>query len=120
LRGGHANDDDEADEASARAYTLARQFPAIATTRGAVLIERGHLDEGMALLRTSIASQSEPAADQANSSCYLAIAEAAAGNHEKAHTTWETARTLDPTCDLLSRATPSRPETVRQWGCFPP
>jgi tetratricopeptide (TPR) repeat protein len=94
----------EADAYSAEAYQNAPWMPAIAGTRGAVLVEMGRLNEGVSLLKRAMAEHTDAQGKAANA-CYLAIAESHRGNPEEARRYLETARALDPTCYLLPRAT---------------
>ena len=100
---GDAAVDSEADRASEEAYALLPQEPALAGTRGSVLVELGQYNEGIQLLRTSIANHVD-ATSRALNYCYLAIGEAGISNLDDARSSLRTAEQLDPNCDLLERA----------------
>ncbi len=92
----------EADEASEVAYRLDASAR-IAGTRGSVLIELGHIDEGMPLVLRSLAACLEDSSRALNL-CYLAIGEAGRGEVTRARATLAAAEQLDPQCVLLDRA----------------
>ncbi len=93
----------EADEFSREAMAAMNWIPAIRGTRGAVLVAMGKLDEGLTLLRDSMA-QAEHSNHKAQNACLIAEAESRCGNLAAARTYLEEARKLDPKCPLLPRA----------------
>ncbi|MBU6402301.1 MAG: tetratricopeptide repeat protein [Verrucomicrobia bacterium] len=93
---------DEADRYSREALSQASFHPSILGTRGAVLVELGQLDKGIALLRQAMDKHTD-APGKAYSACHLAIAELRRGNAAAARQSFELARSLSPKCFLLDR-----------------
>jgi tetratricopeptide (TPR) repeat protein len=100
----------EADAFSAEAWTALPWMPALCGTRGAVLVERGELDEGIRLLRTAL-EKNASSYTRAVNACYLAIGEGRCGDFAAALSYLETAGKLDPNCSMLARV---RAEVSRQ------
>lgn len=94
---------DEADTCSAEALWLDPGDAGVLGTRGSILVETGAPEQGLELLRRSLDLQARTS-DQALTTCYLAIAEAAAGRQDEAEQALATAELLDPECYLLDRA----------------
>jgi hypothetical protein len=92
----------EADGYSAEALRQMWWEPSIAGTRGAVLVELGRLDEGIALLRESLEKHKDPYGRAANA-CHLAIGESRRGDLEMAKRYYQLARKLDSGNYLLER-----------------
>ena len=90
----------EADQFSAEALKHLPWVPAVIGTRGTVLVEIGQLDEGIALLKKSMALHGEKQGKALNA-CHIAIGELRRGDLNEAHKYLSTARTLDPKCFLL-------------------
>ncbi len=93
----------EADTLSASALRAFPQSPAICSTRGAVLVELGHVDDGARLLRQALAVNHEPRARSYNAAS-LAIAEARRGDAAAAREYLALACALDATHELMPRA----------------
>jgi hypothetical protein len=93
----------EADAYSKEAYGSLPWVPAIAGTRGTVLVEMGRYEEGIKLLKEST-EKHETARGKALNTSHLAIAYARMGDHDQADRYIKTARQLDPRCFLLERA----------------
>jgi tetratricopeptide (TPR) repeat protein len=93
----------EADRYSAEAYQNAPWAPPIIGTRGAVLVEMGQLDEGIALLQEAMAKNTE-AQGKAFEACYIAIGEKRRGNVAEGRRYLDMARSLDPRCPQIARA----------------
>ena len=93
----------EADRASAEAYAVQPWRHAIRGTRGAVLVELGHLAEGIELLRSSELRSHRPR-NRAQTDAYLAIAHARDGNLWDARRRLASARDATPTNPLVLRA----------------
>jgi len=93
----------EADEYSDYALKILPWTAGIKGTRGMVLVERGDLLNAIPLLEGSLREAEEPWG-RAQSACFLAIAEARRGNHEKASSYLQLARELHPECFLMARA----------------
>lgn len=93
----------EADTFSAEAYKNAPWNASIAGTRGAVLVEKGQFEEGIALLKNAMAEQIDVQA-KALDACLIAIAEVRRGNPLESQRYLKTARFLHPGCDLIPRA----------------
>ena len=94
---------DEADEYSDYAIKILPWMAGVKGTRGTVLVERGGLLDGIPLLEASLREAEEPWG-RAQSACFLAIAQARRGNHEKAAEYLNLARQLHPECFLIPRA----------------
>jgi hypothetical protein len=71
--------------------------------RGAVLVELGRIEEGLALLRSALRHDPN-ARNRAHYLCLVAIGEAAAGRPAAARAALAEARTLDPGCNGIDRA----------------
>jgi tetratricopeptide (TPR) repeat protein len=93
----------QADGYSDEAISTLGWSPAIKGTRGAVLLEMGKVEEAMPLLREAMQSRQDPA-DDAQSACWLAIAEARKGDLTSSRSLLEQATKLDANCILLERA----------------
>ena len=98
----------EADTLSAQAYKNAPWMPSIVGTRGAVLVELGQLDEGIAMLKEAMANQSEVQGKAADA-CLIAIGEIRKGNLVESQRFLDLARSLDPNCYLIERAAAELP-----------
>jgi tetratricopeptide (TPR) repeat protein len=94
---------DEADEYSDYSLKILPWMAGVKGTRGMVLVERGALLDAIPLLEASWREAEEPWG-RAQSACFLAIAEARRGNHEKAMYYLKLARELHPRCFLIPRA----------------
>lgn len=94
----------EADQFSRQAYAELPSVSPIKGTRGSVLIELGHLDEGAPLVEQALRENHQPS-HRALNACYLAIAMAKRGDTSKAQKYAEQAERLDPQCPLLERVT---------------
>ncbi len=84
---------EEADRHSEDAFKQAGWFPEIQSTRGAVLVEKGRLDEGIELLEKAL-PQVEEVQDRAAIAGYLALAENRRGNRDAAERYAKTAIAL--------------------------
>ena len=93
----------EADSFSQEAMAAMSWMPAIRGTRGTVLVAMGRLEEGLKLLRESMAQASIPG-DKAQNACLIAEAESRLGNYSVARNYLDEARRLEPGCLLLERA----------------
>jgi hypothetical protein len=98
----------EAEKYSGDAYRQIRWLPEIVGTRGAVLVELGKLEEGIALLREAIGKQKDVRSCAINA-CHLAVAEYRAGRPAESRRYVERARKFDPECFLLE-------QTAREVG----
>jgi len=94
---------DEADEYTDHALKMFPWSAPIKGTRGAVLVRRGQLVEGIGLLEQSLQG-AEERAGRAQNACWLAIAETQRGNYEAARSYVQIARKLYPECFLVARA----------------
>ena len=94
---------EEADRSSEEALRTAPWMPAFKGTRGSVLVDLERVDEGLALLRESMERADNPQSKALNA-CYLAMGEARKGNVAEARRCLDAARSLDPGCLLLDRA----------------
>ncbi len=96
---------DEADELSRQAYERLGWQAAIAGTRGAVLVELGRFEEGLALLERALA-RSEDLVPMARASylCSRALALAALGRASEGAALVAEAEGLEPRCPFLPRA----------------
>jgi hypothetical protein len=65
-----------------------------------VLVESGHLEEGIALLKKSMALNIDKQGKALNA-CHIAVGELRRGDPSAARTYLATAKTLDPDCFLL-------------------
>ncbi|MGE5775862.1 MAG: hypothetical protein ACM33V_06555, partial [Chloroflexota bacterium] len=74
---------------------------AVIGTRGTVLVEMGQLDEGIALLKKSMAMHPEKQGKALNA-CHIASGELIRGNQEEASKYLATAKVLDPDCFLIA------------------
>lgn len=90
----------EADQFSAEALQHLPWVPAVTGTRGSVLVEQGRLEEGIALLKKSMAQHAEKQGKALNA-CHIAIGEMRRGNLDAARAHLAIARTLDRQCFLL-------------------
>jgi hypothetical protein len=93
---------DEADRYSQEALSSEPGRPPFKGTRGSLLIERGQIDEGLALVQQAFAGNAEPQLRALNA-CYLALGEALRGNLDKGLEHLAVARRLDDKCILLSK-----------------
>jgi Tfp pilus assembly protein PilF/Zn-dependent protease len=94
---------DEADRYSAEAYRNAPWVPAFVGTRGTVLVARGQVEEGIALLRRAMESSDEESG-KAEDACLLAMAEMSRGNLASARHYLDLARRWDPQGVLMQAA----------------
>ncbi len=92
----------EADEYSGQAYQHIPWEPAIAGTRGGVLVALGRYEEGIPLLKTALAKNPDKAG-KAVEACLIAGGEYRRGNPAEARRYLDTARMLDPGCSLIDR-----------------
>jgi membrane-associated protease RseP (regulator of RpoE activity) len=92
----------EADEFSLEAMAAMSWAPAIRGTRGAVLVAMGKFDEGLSLLRETMAQAEDPS-HKAQNACLIAEGESRCGNISAARAYVEEARQLDPKCHLIPR-----------------
>lgn len=90
----------EADQFSAEALQHLPWVPAVTGTRGTVLVELGRLEEGIALLKKSMAGHAEKQGKALNA-CHIAIGELRRGDLDSARAHFAIAKTLDPRCFLL-------------------
>ena len=90
----------EADQFSSEALQHLPWVPAVTGTRGTVLVELGRLDEGIALLKKSMAAHAEKQGKALNA-CHIAIGELRRGDLDAARAHFAIALTLDPHCFLL-------------------
>jgi hypothetical protein len=93
----------EADAYSRDAYQALPWSPAIAGTRGTVLVAIGKVEEGVELLKKSLKDAESPRS-KAENSCHLSIAFAKTGNRDEARKYLELAGQFDAKCELLNRA----------------
>jgi tetratricopeptide (TPR) repeat protein len=93
---------EEADRYSAEAIRIAPWFSWIRGTRGMVLVELEHLDEGIDLLNKALGGNREPQ-NRAQNACCLAIAFAKKRDLDESRKYLEKARELDPDCSLIPR-----------------
>lgn len=91
----------EADQFSAEALKHMPWAGAVVGTRGTVLAEMGQLDEGIALLKKSMAMHPEKQGKALNA-CHIASGELRRGDHEEASKYLATAKVLDPDCFLIA------------------
>lgn len=110
---------EEAEQYSKEAMLLAAKYPSVESIRGWVLIERGCLDEGMALVRKLLKASPEPQ-PQALNACYLAIGEARKGNRDKALRWRDMARRLNGSCILLKKVDGEISAKTHQTGWICP
>jgi tetratricopeptide (TPR) repeat protein len=105
----------EADQLSAETVKHLPWLPAVLGTRGAVLVELGRLDEGIALLKKAMSLHVDKQGKALNA-CHVALGEIRRGNPVDAQKYLVTARALDPRCFLLAdveaQVTASRPVGV--------
>ena len=90
----------EADQFSAEALQHLPWVPAVTGTRGTVLVELGRLEEGIALLKRSMALHAEKQGKALNA-CHIAFGEMRRGDLNAARAHLAIARTLDRQCFLL-------------------
>lgn len=93
----------EADRYSLEAMAALGWNPAIKSTRGAVLVLLGRIQEGLPLLRESL-ERTDYAQGQAENNCWLAMGHARLGELDEARKHIVEARRLQPDCFLLERA----------------
>lgn len=101
---GGAEDLTQADRLSAEAYQDLPWLSHVKGCRGCVLIEVGCALEGVSLVESALQCEQETWR-KAFYLCYLAIAAAAVGGIARAAHYLDEARTLDPHCRFLNRAT---------------
>jgi tetratricopeptide (TPR) repeat protein len=94
---------EEADQYSQQAMRLTPWVASIKGTRGSVLVTLGRLDEGIRLLEQAFEEHDEKDNKAANA-CFLSVGFKKAGNLAASQRFLETARTLDPECQLIPRA----------------
>lgn len=90
----------QADQFSAEALQHLPWVPAVTGTRGTVLVELGRLEEGIALLKKSMALHAEKQGKALNA-CHIAFGEMRRGDLNAARAHLAIARTLDRQCFLL-------------------
>ena len=105
----------EADQLSTEAVTWAPWGTCYRATRGAVLVDLGRTEEGMALLESARA-EALPAYAQAFLACFLARAESARGHADRAAEYLADARRVDPHCPQLKRMAETIPATEASAG----
>ncbi len=93
----------QADAFSAEAWKNVPWEPAVAGTRGAVLVALGQHQEGIELLRSAMV-KSPDRHGKASDACLIALGEFRRGNLAQARSYLEIARRLDPGCSLIERA----------------
>jgi hypothetical protein len=93
----------EADEYSREALKHLAWHASVKGTRGTVLVERGQLEAGIALLKEALQEHTEPE-NKALNACHLAVAEQKRRDFKAAAEYWELARMLDMDCPLLPAA----------------
>jgi hypothetical protein len=94
---------DEAEALSKAAYENAPWIPSIVGTRGAVLVSRGDVEEGVVLLKQAMARQTDGRGKAADA-CWIAMAQAECGDLDGARQSLSMARLLDPDGPLIERA----------------
>jgi tetratricopeptide (TPR) repeat protein len=92
----------EADKYSREAFDNLAYLPFVKGTRGAVLVELGKFDEGIALLQEALEKNSDGYL-KALDACHIAIAEKRRGNMGESLKYADAARSLDRDCVLLDR-----------------
>ena len=102
-----------ADRRSAQALALRPENPALAGTRGTVLLWQGHVTEAMPSLERSF-EHAESSEARSVTACVLAMAYAAEGRVSAAEKSLATARASKPDQALLPRAE-AAVATARQW-----
>lgn len=93
----------EADQYSSEAFKHLPWVPPVSGTRGTVLIELGQFEEGIALLKKSMASHPDKQGKALNA-CHIAIGEHRRGNQIEASKYLSTAKALDPRSMLIPYA----------------
>ena len=93
---------EEADQYSQEAMTWLASSAPVKSTRGAVLIQLGRLDEALPLVLDGYAQQ--PPWAKAENACWLAILNARKQNPTEAEKYLAEAKSLNPKCMLLERA----------------
>jgi hypothetical protein len=93
---------EEADRYSAEAFRIAPWVSWIQGTRGMVLVEFDHFDEGIDLLKKALARNPDPQS-KASNACCLAIAFARKCDQDKSRHYLAQARKLDAKCALIPR-----------------
>ncbi len=93
----------DADRCSLSAYAMLPEMPATRSTRGSVLIEKGDLEQGIALLRSAMENAER---DESKACCaaFIAIGERRSGRVDEADRMLAKARRLDPRCEVLPHA----------------
>jgi tetratricopeptide (TPR) repeat protein len=90
----------EADDYSSQALQHLPWIPSVIGTRGTVLVELGHFEAGIAMLKKSM-SQNVDKQNKALNACHIAVGEFRRGNPGAARKFLATAKTLDPNCFLV-------------------
>jgi tetratricopeptide (TPR) repeat protein len=93
----------EADQYSAEAFKHLPWVSSIVGTRGSVLVELGQFEEGIPLLKKSMALHGDKQGKALNA-CHIAIGEYRRGNLTEARKYLSTAKTLDPRSMLIPQA----------------
>jgi hypothetical protein len=93
----------EADVRSSAAYAVLPDHAGTRSTRGSVLVEKGEIVQGLALLRSAM-NAADRDQSKACCACFIAIGERRAGNEAVAQAMLAQARRLDPRCEVLARA----------------
>ncbi|MGI9592868.1 MAG: hypothetical protein ACR2P8_15980, partial [Myxococcota bacterium] len=93
---------EEAEACSEEALRLLPWFPAVQSTRGAVLVWSGRAEEALPLLQRAFEGV-EQAAPRASVACVRALGLRQLGRTDQAKQALELAQTLDPACPLLQR-----------------
>jgi tetratricopeptide (TPR) repeat protein len=93
----------EADRYSEEALRIAPWLSWAQGTRGMALVEFGHLEEGIELLKKALAGNPDPQSKACNACC-LAIAFARKQCVEESRKYIQKAKKLDPDCSLISRS----------------
>jgi predicted Zn-dependent protease len=94
---------ERADECSKKAIEVFPWVLSVRSTRGAVLVELGRVEEGLKLLNDERYSM-EKSDNQARVLCSLAIAHTKKDDEVKAQQCIDDAEALDSTCEFLQRA----------------
>ena len=114
----------EADQFSEEALQHLPWVPAVTGTRGTVLVELGRLEEGIDLLKKSMARHTEKQGKALNA-CHIAIGELRRGDFSAACAYLAIAKTLDPRCFLLPeveaqlKSSTTVPAGIASWQAMP-
>ncbi|HEX3046885.1 MAG TPA: site-2 protease family protein [Bacillota bacterium] len=92
---------DEADRLSEEAYRFHPRVPTVMSTRGWVLVTRGHLEDGIFILQMAF-ERAHDLIDKAPIACCLAMGEAKLGHLEQAKLYLYLAKKMDSSCVLFN------------------